>query len=302
MTGDLAVGVQLPEVERPVRWPEVREMALVAEQLGFDSIWVGDHLYYDDPDGVRGPWEAWSQLAALAEATSRVQLGPLVAATSFHNPAMLAKKAVTVDEIADGRLILGLGAGWNEPEYRAFGFPFDHRYARFAEAFTIIRTLLRQGAIDFVGDFYTVRELELAPAARPGRPPLLIGSTGPRMLRLTLPHIESWNVWHAWYGNTPEGFARENAVINELCSEVGRDPDEVLRTTSVYWQFPGGEGRSAGNPDRPVAPPHTGDPDDLTAMLQRYAAAGAEHVMLVLDPITTDSVELAARALPGLAG
>ena len=293
----LAVGIQLPEVERPVGWPEVREMARAAEGLGFDSIWVGDHLYYDHPDGARGPWEAWSQLAALAEATERVQLGPLVAATSFHNPAMLAKKAVTVDEISDGRLILGLGAGWNEPEYRAFGFPFDHRFSRFEEAFTILRTLLGEGEIDFDGDYYSLRDCRLVPPARPDRPPLLVGSTGPRMLRLTLPFVDMWNVWHAWYGNTPEGFAAENAEVDEACRDVGRDPAEVVRSTTLHWQFPGGSGRPAGNPDRPVAAPYTGDADRLAETLNTYAAKGADHVQLVLDPITTDSVELAAHAL-----
>src|SRR6185503_1777113 len=145
----LKVGVQLPEVEREVRWPELRDMARAAEDVGFDSIWVGDHLLYVDPDlPPRGPWEAWSVLAALAGITERVELGPLVASVSFHNPAMLAKKAATIDEISGGRLILGLGAGWNEAEYRAFGFPFDHRVDRFEEAFAIIRGLLREGRVD----------------------------------------------------------------------------------------------------------------------------------------------------------
>ena len=145
----LKVGVQLPEVERDVRWPEYLAMARRAEELGYDSLWYGDHLLYRRPGDPepRGPWECWTMLAALAAATNRVELGPLVASTSFHAPAMLAKKAATVDEISGGRLILGLGAGWNETEYRAFGFPFDHRISRFAEAFTIIRTLLREGAI-----------------------------------------------------------------------------------------------------------------------------------------------------------
>ena len=132
------MGVQLPEAERVVRWPELREMAQTAEEIGLDSLWVGDHLLYRYPgEEPRGPWEAWSQLAALAAITTRVQLGPLVAATSFHNPAMLAKKAATIDDISGGRLILGLGAGWNRAEYEAFGFPYDRRVSRFEEAFTI---------------------------------------------------------------------------------------------------------------------------------------------------------------------
>ena len=141
----LNVGVQLPEVEREVRWPDLRAMAVRAEELGFDSVWIGDHLLYRPPgdDRARGPWEAWTLLAAIAAVTTRVTLGPLVAATAFHAPAMLAKQAATVDEISGGRLVLGLGAGWNETEFAAFGFPFDHRISRFDEAFTIVRTLLR---------------------------------------------------------------------------------------------------------------------------------------------------------------
>ncbi|GMQ86179.1 MAG: LLM class flavin-dependent oxidoreductase [Acidimicrobiia bacterium] len=293
----LAVGIQLPEVEREVSWPELRDMALAAEAVGFDSIWVGDHLLYRTDAGLTGPWEAWSLLAALAAVTERVRLGPLVTATSFHNPAVLAKKAATVDEIADGRLILGLGAGWNEPEYLAFGFPYDHRLSRFGEAFTIIRTLLRQGAIDFDGEYYTARHCELVPPPRPGGPPLMIGSTGPKMLRLTLPYVDMWNVWHAWYGNTPDGFATVNATIDIACREVGRDPAEVGRTTTVYWQFAGGTGRTPGNPDRPDAEALTGSSEQLATTLRLYADAGADHVQLVLDPITIRSIETAAEAI-----
>src|SRR5687768_13436463 len=162
-------------------------MAQRAESVGFDSLWVGDHLLYRRPgEEAKGPWEAWSVLAALAAATSKVELGPLVACTSFHSPAMLAKKAATVDEISGGRLILGLGAGWNEADYTAYGFPFDRRVSRFEEAFTIIRTLLREGQIDFEGQFYSARDCELLPRgaveAHPKGPPLMLGTTRPRML------------------------------------------------------------------------------------------------------------------------
>ncbi len=180
MTRPCRVGIQLPEVERRVEWPELIAMARAAEAVGFDSLWLGDHLLYDLPGGVtRGPWEVWTSLAALAAVTERVELGPLVASAGFHAPAMLAKQAATVDAISGGRLILGLGAGWNEREYRAFGFPFDRRVARFEEAFTIIRTLLRDGRIDFAGEFYRLEDCVLdPPPARPGGPPLLLGSIG----------------------------------------------------------------------------------------------------------------------------
>src|SRR5215211_2330343 len=151
----LKIGFQLPEVEREAPWGELLAMARRGEELGFDSIWVGDHLLYRNPgEPPRGPWEAFSLLAALAAVTSRIELGPLVACTGFRHPAMLAKQAVTVDEISGGRLILGVGSGWHEPEFAAFGGQFDHRVGRFEEAFTILRTLLREGEIDFAGQFY----------------------------------------------------------------------------------------------------------------------------------------------------
>src|SRR5258708_23200616 len=203
------VGIQLPEVERRVGWPELFSMARTAEGLGFVSLWLGERLLYDVPGGLRrGAWEAWTALAALAAVTERVELGPLVASTSFHAPAMLAKQAATVDAISGGRLILGLGAGWNEREYRAFGFPYDHRVSRYEEAFTIIRGLLRGGRVDFDGAYYRVEGCVLDPGpARPGGPPLMLGSTSPRMMRIRLPHVAAWNVSWSDYRNTPPGLA-----------------------------------------------------------------------------------------------
>lgn len=158
-------------------------MAELAERIGLDSIWVGDHLLYrDDGRPARGPWEAWSLLAALAAVTRRVELGPLVASTSFHAPAMLAKKAATIDEISGGRLVVGLGAGWNRPDYEAFGFPYDHRVSRFEEAFAIIRELLATGQAHVQGTYYSVDRSELRPRGpRPEGPPLMVGSIGERM-------------------------------------------------------------------------------------------------------------------------
>ena len=179
MTRPCKIGVQLPEVERPVPWPEYLDLARRAEALGFDSVWVGDHLIYDLPGGVtRGPYEAWTTLAAIAAATTRVELGPLVASTSFHAPAMLAKQAATVDAISGGRLIVALGAGWNKREYTAFGFPYDRRVSRFQEALSIIAPLLRTGRCTFAGQFYEVEDCVLDPApARPSGPPLIVGPT-----------------------------------------------------------------------------------------------------------------------------
>jgi alkanesulfonate monooxygenase SsuD/methylene tetrahydromethanopterin reductase-like flavin-dependent oxidoreductase (luciferase family) len=184
----LRVGVQLPEVERQdVRWPEYLAIARAAEEVGFDSIWVGDHLLYRGDDQVeRGPWEAWTLLAALAAATERVEVGPLVACTAFHSPGLIAKMAATVQEISGGRLVLGLGAGWNEEEFRAFGLPFDHRVSRFEESFEVIRGLLSGERVTLNGRYVQAEDAVLLP--RPSAPPrLMVGSSGPRMLAATLP-------------------------------------------------------------------------------------------------------------------
>jgi probable F420-dependent oxidoreductase len=295
----LKVGVQLPEVEREVRWPELLEMTRAIEDLGYDSVWIGEHLLYRWPDREpRGPWEAWTMLAAIAASTSRIEFGPLVACTGFHNPALLAKQAATIDEISGGRLILGLGAGWNETEFRAFGYPFDHRIDRFEEAFTIIRTLLQEGAIDFEGRFYQARDCELVPRGpRPSGPPLMIGSRGPRMLRIALPHAQSWNVWFSDTGNRPEGVPAMRDLVDEACREVGRDPAAVERTVAVLVQLPGGTGRQSGGYSQEAIAPLAGSPAEMAEVLRAYAREGIGHVQLVIDPITVESIRAFAPVL-----
>jgi alkanesulfonate monooxygenase SsuD/methylene tetrahydromethanopterin reductase-like flavin-dependent oxidoreductase (luciferase family) len=304
VTRPLKVGIQLPEVERVVRWPELREMARTAEAIGLDSIWVGDHLLYRDRGPLPvGPWEAWSQLAALAAVTTNVELGPLVASTSFHNPAMLAKKAATLDEVSGGRLILGLGAGWNEAEYRAYGFPFDRRVSRFEEAFTIIRALVREGRCDFHGAFYELDDCELLPRGpRPGGPPLMVGSEGPRMLAITLPHVQAWNAWYAWFGNSLQGYLPLRDKIDAACREAGRDPADVERTVALEVGFEGALGEENGDLRRPRTDALSGEPDALAATLRAFAGAGVRHVQLVLDPITVGTIEALAPALALLDG
>ncbi|HEY0119497.1 MAG TPA: LLM class flavin-dependent oxidoreductase [Cellulomonas sp.] len=290
----LRVGVQLPEVERSVRWPEVLDMARRAEDVGLDSVWVGDHLLYRFGDGsTRGPWESWTLLAGLAAATSQITLGPLVASTAFRGPALLAKQAATLDEISGGRLVLGLGAGWNPVEFAAYGLPFDHRVARFEEAFTIIRSLLRDGVVDFVGQYYSARDCELVPRGPSvGGPPLMIGSLGPRMLAATAAHMDAWNAWYADTGNTASGAVAAGSGLSAALADVGRASDEVARTAAVLLRLPGGTGRVMGDtsPDQHVVA-LAGTPDEIAAGLRGYAEAGITEVQLVLDPITAGSIE-----------
>jgi probable F420-dependent oxidoreductase len=299
----LRVGVQLPEVERVVRWPELLDLARRAEDAGVDSLWVGDHLLYRYADGSkRGPWEAWSVLAALAAVTQRVTLGPLVACTAFHNPAILAKQADTLDEISGGRFVLGLGAGWNETEFRAFGIPFDNRIARFEEAFTIIRGLLREGAVDFEGRFHSARDCELVPRGpTPGGPPILLGSNGPRMLGIAASSMDAWNSWYADTGNRPAGLAPLRDRVDEAARAAGREPREIARTVAVLVRFPGGTGRVMGDtsPSMQVTPLE-GSPEVIADGLRAWAQAGIGEVQLVLDPIDAGSIEALGPVLRAL--
>ena len=305
MTRPLKVGVQLPEVERVVRWPELLDMARAIEDLGYDSIWLGEHLLYRWPDRApRGPWEAWATMAGLAAVTSRVTIGPLVACTAFHNPAILAKRADTIDEISGGRFVLGLGAGWNETEFRAFGVPFDHRITRFEEAFTIIRSLLRDGAVDFAGTYYEARDCELLPRGpRASGPPLMIGSTGERMLRITAPHVDSWNAWYSDTGNRAAGVAPLRQKVDAACDEVGRDRAAIERTVAVQVRLPGGKGRTMGDTSvAESAPPLEGSVESMAEELRAYAREGIGEVQLVLDPIDRSSIERFAGVLRILEG
>jgi alkanesulfonate monooxygenase SsuD/methylene tetrahydromethanopterin reductase-like flavin-dependent oxidoreductase (luciferase family) len=298
------IGVQLPEAERFVHWSELQSMARRIEELGYDSIWIGDHLLYRVPDEPpRAPWEAWSLMSALAAITHRVELGILVACTAFHNPAVIAKKATTIDEISNGRFILGLGAGWHEPEYRAFGFPFDHRVGRFEESFTIIRTLLRDGEIDYAGLYYQIRDCVLTPRGpRPGGPPLLIGSFGNRMLRITLPHVDYWNAWYADFRNDLPTLESLLAKVDAAATEAGRDPSTIARTVSLLIGMTGSTGRATGDLGERAIRPIDGSPEELAEVIRAYARAGISHIQLILDPITIETVEEFAPVLRLLDG
>jgi probable F420-dependent oxidoreductase len=281
------IGIQLPEVERQVPWPEYLAMAQAAEEAGFDSVWIGDHLLYrGDGRPERGPWEAWTLLAALAAATDRVEMGPLVACAGFHPPGLIAKMAATIAEISGGRFVLALGAGWNEPEFRAFGLPFDHRVSRFEEAFAIIRALLAGEHVTLHGRYWQADDAVLIPQPAE-RPRLMIGSNGPRMLAMALPHVDAWNTWYEDFGNSPEGFARLNDRVSAAAREAGREPGEIHRSACVLVVLD----RSAGErPITPDAPPVEGSPERIAATLRELADAGANEAILVVSPISERSI------------
>jgi probable F420-dependent oxidoreductase len=280
------------EHNRKRPYAAIRAITQQAEADGFDSIWLADHLLYRDPGKpARGIWETWTMLSALAEATHRLEIGTLVLCNSIRNPAVVAKMATAADEVSDGRLILGIGAGWNEPEYQAFGMPFDHLVSRFEEALQILRPLLRDGHVDFSGRYYQARDCDDVPRGpRSQGPPLLVGGEGPRMLRLTAQYADLWNIG---YMGQPETMTEPFAKIEAACREVGRDPATLGVTALIGLWFPDLQ------PDQPrfFDKPLTGTPKELAAALRGYEELGVEHVMVQCVPYTDESRQRLTEAV-----
>jgi alkanesulfonate monooxygenase SsuD/methylene tetrahydromethanopterin reductase-like flavin-dependent oxidoreductase (luciferase family) len=308
----LKIGLMLPQTEGLrqrglARWAEIKEIALLAEDVGFDSLWVVDHFLYQliGEERGRGVWECWSLLSALAATTRKVELGTLVIGTGFRNPALLAKMADTVDEISEGRLILGLGAGYHEREYRAFGYPFDHRVSRFAEAVQIVHGLLRDGHVDFAGKYYEARDCELRPRGpRPDGPPILIGSIGPRMLGLVARYADYWNAYYDDTRNSVDNIPRLREIVDAACRTAGRDPATLIRTVTVLAADDAGGDASWNRLPTPYGKlalkPLSGTPEQLATELDKYARAGIAHIQMSIDPTTPQTIEGFARVLERL--
>jgi probable F420-dependent oxidoreductase len=270
----------------------IRAVAQEAEANGFDSIWLADHLLYRKPgEPTRGIWECWTMLAALAEATQRVEIGTLVLCNSFRNPAILAKMATTADEVSHGRLILGVGAGWNEPEYQAFGLPFDHRVDRFEEALQILKPLLREGHVDFAGQYYQARNCDDVPRGpRSKGPPLMVGAEGPRMLKLAAQYADLWNTG---YTGKPETMAEPFRKIEAACREVGRDPATLGVTALIGLWFPDLQPKKPTFFDDPL----TGTAQEIAAAMRGYAELRVQQIMFQCEPYVPQARQRLTEAL-----
>ena len=271
-------------------WPEALAFATQAESIGFDSIWVCDHFLSNPPgEPVEGIHEGWTILSALAASTRRVEVGSLVMCNSFRNPALLAKMAVTADAVSDGRLVLGLGAGWYDAEYVAFGYPTDHRVDRFEEALQIITALLSGDSVTFSGRYYRVREAALLPP--PQRPiPILVAGKGPRMLTLVARHADAWNT--AWFGRPDDRLRRRLSDLEEALAAEGRDPTTLRRTVGMDVQDPHAAA-SAGPDDVPFR----GSVSELAGALDEYSELGFDDVIVGLEPRTERSLHRLADAV-----
>ena len=256
-------------------WADVRAFAAHAEDVGLDSVWVCDHFISGGP-GLRteGIHESWTTVSALAASTSRVELGQLVMCVSFRNPALLAKMAVTADHVSGGRLLLGLGAGWYDPEYEAFGYPTDHRVGRLEEALQIVRPLLRGEVVTLAGRYHEVHDGALLPSPD-RRIPVLVAGDGERMLRLTARYADAWNT--AWFGEPDDRVRELVGRLDAALDSEERDPQTMRRTVGVDVDA----ARSA---------------DEIGGALEGFATLGFDDAIVGLEPRTERSLDRLAEA------
>ena len=287
----MKIGLMLPLGESEAEgWPNLRAMAVEADEHGLDSVWGADHLVFREDGETHGIHECWTVLTAVAAVTSRVEIGPMVLALPFRNPALTAKMAVELDEVSGGRLILGLGCGWHEPEFAAFGYPFDHRVSRFEEGMRIVAPLLREGRVTFEGRYHRAIDAELRPPPiRSGGPPILIAGKQPRMLGLVAEFADQWNA--AWYGHpdTADELRTRLANLRAALDEAGRDLSTLAITAGIFVAF---DDAADDAPDRAIR----GSVAEVGEALAGYADLGVSHLIAHVWPRTPASVRRLAEA------
>jgi alkanesulfonate monooxygenase SsuD/methylene tetrahydromethanopterin reductase-like flavin-dependent oxidoreductase (luciferase family) len=291
------IGILLPIAETDsgtiLRYKDIRDAALQAERDQFDSVWIVDHLLFEWDGQRRGMWEGWTILSALAEATARIELGTLVMCTAFRNPALLAKMADAVDEVSAGRFILGLGAGWHQPEFTAFGYPFDHLASRFEDALRIIAPLVRTGAVDYQGTYERAVDcVSLPRGPRPGGAPILIGASRPRMLRLTAELADAWNT--CWLGKATE-LPDRLAPVHVACAEVGRDSASLEVTVGQIVTIPSPTGELSK--DERGQRFEFADPSALAEEWRAFEQQGVSHLIVWPQPYDASCLTMVTSAL-----
>jgi probable F420-dependent oxidoreductase len=267
-------------------WNDVRAVAEAAEQGGLDSVWIADHFLYRDPEGqIYGMHESWTLLTAVAAVTSRLELGNMVLCASFRDPGLTAKMAATLDEVSGGRLILGVGAGWHDPEYEAFGLPTDHRVGRFEEWLEIVARMIRGETVTYEGTYYKVQDANLDPAP-PHRIPILVAGHRPRMMRLTAQWADLWNT--AWYGTPNEKVEEGLETLRQAIETAAKPANSVTATAGIIVR----------DPDQQVADPSPQaiEVQDLPAAITAYEKLGVEHLIISPEPMTPTTVERIAEA------
>ncbi len=263
------------------RFSDIIDISSLAASVGFETLWYADHFSFPSDDGLRGAWDAWTLMAAVAARVPDVTIGPMVACTAYRNPGVIAKMTEMIDEVSGGKFILGLGAGWQKDEYDQFGIQFEPRVSQFEEALGIIHGLLRDGEADVQGRFHQANQARNLPRGpRPDGPPIMIGSTSPRMLSLLMTYADAWNT--CWYGNT-KGIPGKLQTLEVAAEKAGRDPTTIVKTIGIAVA---GEGYTGSRPN-----PRRGDAETQLNFLYEVEDLGFTHICVGLDPCTPRAIE-----------
>jgi alkanesulfonate monooxygenase SsuD/methylene tetrahydromethanopterin reductase-like flavin-dependent oxidoreductase (luciferase family) len=274
------------------RWVDIRALALRAEELAFDTVWIPDELLWRPThDDRQGWWEAVAMAGAVAAATSRVKVGTWILSALHRNPAITAKAVETIDEISGGRFVFGLGSGHAGAQAHAFGLPEDHVYSRFAEALEIFLPLLRQGRADFEGTFHAARKLEQRPVGpRPGRIPIMIGAKGPKMLHLAALHADIWS-WFAEGRSDLAELGPRLAALEAACVEIDRDPATIGKSAGIVIEPTSVSGGDA------LGTPIRGSATEIADVLRGFGAAGFTNVEVIVSPPSLATLDAMAPVL-----
>jgi alkanesulfonate monooxygenase SsuD/methylene tetrahydromethanopterin reductase-like flavin-dependent oxidoreductase (luciferase family) len=289
---DVSLGLGIPDSQpKPgsafPRFSDLLALSETASTAGFDMLWFADHFSFPSDEGLRGAWEAWTLLAAIAARVPDVHLGPMVACTGYRNPGVIAKMAEMIDEISGGRFVLGLGAGWQKDEYNQFGLPFEPCVTRFEEAIRIIHGLLRSGEADLQGKYYQANGAKNLPRGpRPEGVPILVGSSSPRMLGLLATYGDAWDT--GWGGDT-DALKAKVATFERAMRDAGRDPSTVVRSVSVGFAGDGFTGD--------LSTVHSGSDDEKVALLDSMVAMGFGHLRVSLQPMSVEAIRAFAPVI-----
>jgi alkanesulfonate monooxygenase SsuD/methylene tetrahydromethanopterin reductase-like flavin-dependent oxidoreductase (luciferase family) len=294
----IEIGLVLPMgdsfVDRTtVRWTEIRDLAIGAERIGFDTVWTADELLWRSNGGAaQGWWECVAMTGAVGATTSRVKVGTWVLSALHRNPAITAKAVETLDEVSGGRFVLGLGSGHAGRQAHAFGLPEDHVVGRFEEAVEIIVPLLRQGRADFEGTFHAARDLEHRPVGpRPGRIPIMMGAKGPKMLQLAVRHADIWS-WYVEERSDLTEFGPRLAALLAACDTAGRDPATIGRSAGIVVEPTPVTGAADV-----LGVPVRGASEEIADAFRTFGAAGFTQLELILWPPTLAALEAMAPVI-----
>jgi alkanesulfonate monooxygenase SsuD/methylene tetrahydromethanopterin reductase-like flavin-dependent oxidoreductase (luciferase family) len=270
-------------------WSEALAFATHAEEVGLDSVWPSDHFLSETPEGsLEGVLEGWTVLAALASVTDRIELGQMVMCVSYRDPGLLAKMASTAQAVSGGRVTVGVGAGWYDREYKAFGYPMDHRVDRFEEALQVIVPLIRGETVSFHGRYYDANEAALLPPPDPAIP-LLIAAKGPRMIRLTARYADAWNT--AWFGAANGELRKRVEAMDAALRAEEREPNSLRRTVGMVVRDPDS---TTGDADDGT---FGGSVDELARAIDKHEEIGFDDVVVALEPMTERSLDRLAEAM-----